>query len=96
MLRIRAWKSRRLTERSGLGEEGSLLLIEAGVLGVVKFLQIKAIASIGSKNCGLKHRPLKPSGVYPQGGSLGLVSPWSSSKIAGFEARELDRQGGDA
>jgi hypothetical protein len=30
MLRIRAWKSRRLTERSGLGEEGSLLLIEVG------------------------------------------------------------------
>ena len=59
----------------------------------MKFLQIKAIATIGSKNCGLKHRPLKPSGVYPQGGSLGLVSPWSSSKIAGFEARALESQG---
>jgi hypothetical protein len=62
----------------------------------VKFLQNRAIATIGSKNCGLKHRQIKPSGVYPPGGSLGLFSPWSSSKIVGFEARELVHHGRDA
>jgi hypothetical protein len=61
----------------------------------MEFLQFKAIATMGSKNCGLKHKPIEASGVYPPGRSLGLLSTYSSSKIVGFEAQELERHGGD-
>lgn len=61
----------------------------------MEFLQSKAIATFVSKKGGFKTRPTELSGVYPPGRSLGLPSPWSSSKIVGFEARKLELHGCD-
>lgn len=62
----------------------------------MEFLQSMAIATIVSKKDELKAKPTEASGVYPPGRSVGLPSSWGSSKIVGFEARELQCHGCDA